>query len=312
MKKIIKKKLLENKQNPEGKKVLNKAEISLFKYLNRYKEKTKTKAGLINLINELLTAYGLDNNLKTFYYEVYTANFRPEGDYENLTPENFKDYRQFKQRKTPNNTAYEYSSAKVPFKGSNLDGEWNINQKNQWYYVVTSYGWYPIFLFINDQWYRIMDSYSSSTAKHLSGANPTHWNSKLRANVVSVTKGEMDRLIDGVYDLSNVKSNRVINFVNDMKSKLINNRKLISSGWGENAVRVSYFITDIDNINGKIKIVVRINKAGRMEGRKMIPNPDYQKDERLVNDIETAIKQDIINSHPKYLSDDNVDIEIIH
>lgn len=296
----------------DNNKVLNKAEISLFKYLNKYKEKTKTKSGLLILINELLSAYGLDSSLKTFYYEVYTANFRPDGDYENLTPENFKDYRQFKQRRTPNNTAYEYSSAKVPFKGSNLDGEWNVNKKNQWYYVVTSYGWYPIFLFINDQWYRIIDSYSSSTAKQMRGANPTHWNSKLKANVVGVTKGEMDRLIDGVYDLSDVKSNRVINFVNDMKSKLINNRKLISSGWGENAVRVSYYITDIDNINGKIKIVVRINKAGRMEGRKMIPNPDYQQDERLVNDIETAIKQDIINSHPKYLSDDNVDIEIIH
>jgi hypothetical protein len=304
--------LLENENNPTDKKVLNKAEIALFKYLNKYKDKTKTKAGLINLIYELLTSFGLDNSLKTFYYETYTANFRPDGDYENLTPQNFKDYRQFKQRKTPNNTAYEYSSSKIPFKGSNLEGEWNVNPKNQWYYVVNSYGWYPIFLFINDQWYRIIDSYSSSTAKHLRGANPTHWNSQLKANVVGVTKGEMDRLIDGHYDLSLVKSNRVTNFVSDMKSKLINNKKLISSGWGENAVRVSYYITDIDNVRGKIKIVVRINKAGRMEGRKMVPNPEYQQDERLVNDIETAIKQDILNSHPKYLSDDNVDIEIIH
>lgn len=312
MKNSVKNIIIEDELKSDNKRVLNRAEISLFKFLNKNLEKTKTKAGLLNLINELLISFGLDTSKKTFYYEIFTANYRPDGDYENLTPENFKDYTKFKQRKTPNNTAYEYSTAKIPFKGSNIDGEWRVNNKNQWYYVVESYGWYPIFLFINDQWYRVMDSYSSSTAKHLSNANPTHWNSGLKANVVGVTRGEMNRLIDGEYNLTDVKSNRVINFVNDMKSQLINNKKLISSGWGENAVRVSYFITDINNINGKIKIVVRVNKAGRMEGRKMVPNPEYQNDERLVNDIETAIKQNIINSHPKYLSDDNVDIEIIH
>ena len=85
-----------------------------------------------------------------FYYEVYTANFRPDGDYENLDQQSFRDFRQFKQRKTPNNGAYEYTAAKIPFKGSNLEGYWDVNGKNEWYYVVVSYGWYPLFLFINN------------------------------------------------------------------------------------------------------------------------------------------------------------------
>jgi hypothetical protein len=49
-----------------------------------------------------------------------------------------------------------------------------------------------------------------------------------------------------------------------------------------------------------------------MEGRKMVENPDYQNDERLVNDIETAIKQNIIRTNPEYLTDDNVEINVIH
>ena len=27
---------------------------------------------------------------------------------------------------------------------------WDVNGKNEWYYVVVSYGWYPLFLFINN------------------------------------------------------------------------------------------------------------------------------------------------------------------
>jgi hypothetical protein len=260
----------------------------------------------------MMEILGLPVSESKLYYEVYTANYRPDGDYENITPEEFRDYRLFKAKKTPNNTAYEYSSGKIPFKGSNLEGEWKVNNSNQWYYVIESYGWYPIFLFINDQWYRVMDSYSSSTSKHLSGANPTHWNSGLKANVVGVTRGEMSNLIGGRYDLEGMKSARVPNFVKNMKSQLVSSKKLISSGWGENAVRVSYTIDDVNEADGKIKILVSINKAGRMEGRKMVPNPEYQNDERLLNDIETAIKQNIIRTNPEYLSDDNVDIQFKH
>lgn len=308
----FKRKIKESNENIGDKKALSKVEILLFKNLNKFKKDAKTKTELLNLISKFLRIFGINQSLRNFYYETYTANFRPDGDYENLTPENFKDYKQFKQLKTPNNTAYEYSASKIPFKGSNLEGVWDVNSNNQWYYVVKSYGWYPIFLFINDQWYRVMDSYSSSTAKQMSGANPTHWNSGLKANVVGVTRDEMSNLISGRYDLEGMKSARVPNFIKNMKSQLVSSKKLISSGWGENAVRVSYTITDIFETDGKIKIVVRVNKAGRKEGGKMVPNPDYQNDERFVNDIETAIKQNIINSNSKYLTDDNVDISIIH
>jgi hypothetical protein len=313
MKEFILQILKEESQNPyTEKRVLTKREILLFKHLNKHKHELGTEKEMMNAIQTMMPVLGKPKSDSKFYYEVYTANYRPDGDYENITPEDFKDYREFKQRKTPNNSSYEYSAAKIPFKGSNLEGKWGVNNKNQWYYVVISWGWYPIFLFINDNWYRVLDTYSSSTRKQMSHSNPVKFDSGLKSNVIGVTRDEISNLMNGRYDLSDMKSKRVVNFVKDMKSELINKKTLFSSGWGENGVRVSYVVTDVDNVNDKIKITVRVNKAGRMVGRKMVPDPDYQNNERMVNDIENAIKQNIMTAHPKYLSDDNTEIEIIH
>jgi hypothetical protein len=306
MKDLIKRILLEEQEGP-----LSRREILLFKYINDNKQDVKNKKNLIKFIEEALRYFALPVEDVNMYYETYTANFRPDGDYENLTKENFKDYRQFKQRKTPNNSAYEYTSAKIPFKGSNLEGHWDVNRKNEWYYVVESYGWYPIYLFINNQWYRTLDTYSSSTRKQISHSDPGRYNSQINANVIPATKGEMERLMSGTYTLSDVEENRVTFFVEN-KDKVIGLKKLISGGWGGTPHRVSFTITDIDNVDGKIKIFVKINKAGRMVNRKMVSDEDYQNNPQLVSEIENTIKQDIIRSYPKYLTNKNTEIEIIH
>jgi hypothetical protein len=306
MKDLIRRILKEEQENP-----LSRREISLFKYINDNKQDAKTKKVLINLIEEALRYFALPVSDANMYYEMYTANFRPDGDYENITKENFKDYRQFKKQKTPNNSAYEYASAKVPFKGSNIEGEWDTNRKNEWYYVIKSYGWYPIFLFINNQWYRTLDTYSSTTRKHMSHSNPVRYNSGLQANVIDVSQYEIERLMDGTYTLNDVETQRVSDFVRN-KDKFIGVKKLISGGYGDTAHRVSFIITDINEDDGKIKIFVKINKAGRMEGRKMVADPDYQNNPQLVSSIENTIKQDIMRDYPKYLTSKNTEIEIIH
>ncbi len=306
MKDLIRRILKEEQENP-----LSKREIMLFKYINDNKQEAKTKKVLIKFIEEALRYFALPISDATMYYEMYTANFRPDGDYENITKENFKDYRQFKKQKTPNSTAYEYASAKIPFQGSNIEGEWDINRDNEWYYVIKSYGWYPIFLFIKNQWYRTLDTYSSTTRKHIGQSNPVRYNSGLHANVIDVTRYEIERLMDGSYSFDDVKTKRVTYFVKD-KDKVIGTKKLISGGYGDTAHRVSFIITDIDEVDGKIKISVKVNKAGRMDGRKMVEDPDYQNNTQLVNDIEKTIKQEIMRTYPKYLTDDNTQIEIIH
>jgi hypothetical protein len=282
----------------------------LFKYIDKNKKETKTKPEFLKFLKSILPVIGMSPNESNFYYEVYTANFRPEGDYENLTKENFKDYRQFKQRKVTNNTAYEYASARMPFKGSNIEGQWGVNNNNDWYYVITSYGWYPVFLFINDQWYRTLETYSSSTRKQMSQVNPVKFDSNLNANVMSVTKGEMERLMDGRYNVERVNTDRVSNFVK-IKDKVTNQSKLISGGWGDNAHRVNFMVKDVEDVEGKIKIFVKILKAGKMVDRKMIPDSNFKDNTELFDDIMKTIKYDILRTYPNYLTNDNTEIELV-
>jgi hypothetical protein len=303
---LIKRILKEEQESP----VLNKKEILLFKYINDNKQKAGTKNDMVKFIQEMLRYFGMPPKEATMYYEIYTANFRPDGDYENLTKENFKDYRQFKQRKVTNNTAYEYANAKMPFKGSNVEGQWNVNKNNEWYYVISSYGWYPIFLFINDQWYRTLDTYSSTTRKQMSQINPVRYDSNLNSDVISVTKGEMERLIDGRYNLDQVKTDRVSNFVKN-KDKVTNQSKLISGGFGNDAVRVNFMIKDVEDVDGKLKIFIKVLKGGKMVNRKMIPDSNFRENPELLDGIMKTIKQDLLRTYPNYLTDDNTELELI-
>jgi hypothetical protein len=305
MKELIRRILREEQEAP-----LTKKEIMLFKYIDKHKRETKTKPEFLKFLKSILPVLGMSPNESHFYYEVYTANFRPEGDYENLTKENFKDYRQFKQRKVANNTAYEYASARMPFKGSNIEGQWGVNNNNDWYYVITSYGWYPVFLFINDQWYRTLDTYSPATRKQMSQVNPVKFDSNLNANVMSVTKGEMERLMDGRYNVERVNTDRVSNFVK-IKDKVTNQSKLISGGWGDNAHRVNFMVKDVEDVEGKIKIFVKILKAGKMVDRKMIPDSNFKDNTELFDDIMKTIKYDILRTYPNYLTNDNTEIELV-
>jgi len=307
MKELIKRILKEQQEEP----VLSKKEILLFKFINDNKQKSGTKSEIIQLIKEMLGYFGFSQSDATMYYEIYTANFRPNGDYQNLTKENFKDYREFKQRKVTNNTAYDYATAKMPFKASNIEGQWNVNSNNDWYYVIESFGWYPVFLFINNQWYRTLDTYSPSTRKQMSKVDPLKYDSNLRANVMGVTKGEMERLIDGRYDVNRVKSDRVTSFVIHKGNKL-NQSKLISGGYGDNAHRVNFMIKDIEDVDGKIKISIEILKAGKMIGRKMIPDSNFKDDPQLLNDIMNTIKQDLLRTYPTHLTNDNTEIELLN
>lgn len=312
MRDLIKKILKEQLEGGENDNPLSKKEILLFKYLNKHKHQTKTKKVLVDLIKSMMDVFGLPSNDALFYYEVYTANFREDGDYENLTKENFKDYRLFKQSKTPNNKASEYSSAKIPFKGSNLEGKWDVNRKNEWYYVITSYGWYPIYLFINDTWFKTSDNYSMSTAKQMSQVNPISYSSDLKSDVIKVTQDDIKGLMYGVYTLEEINNAKVVNFTTKIKHELVGSKKLLTLGYGDTAKKVSYIISDIKEEDGKIKIIVKIIKAGKVVNNKMVVDNDYQNIPGFVEEVENGIKRQIISSNEKYLSEDNSTFEFIH
>ena len=87
-----------------------------------------------------------------------------------------------------------HTIAQLPFKGSNLEGYWSEDNKGVRYYVVKSYGWYPIYIYKNNMWYEISDRYSSSTGRQVSNSNPIEWNEDLYEKVFLVTANEMKML----------------------------------------------------------------------------------------------------------------------
>jgi hypothetical protein len=305
---IIKEQLEGQGDNP-----LSEKEIRLFKYLNKHKQDMGNQSKMLAFVKTMMPFVGRPESDARFYYEVYTANYRPNGDYENLDKTTFRNFKEFKQKKTPNNNAYQFSSAKIPFKGSNLEGYWDVNNKNDWYYVVKSYNWYPVYLFINNQWYVVSNAYSSSTSKQMSQVNPVRYNSGLDAKVISVTKNEMSSLIDGK-SLDDIKSERVTNFGEKFARSLIGTKKLLSIGWGDNRKKVNYTISNVKSEDGKIKIEVTINKAGTVEGtNKMVINPEgYVHPSPFSEDLEDGIKSKIMMDNKDYLTDDNTEFTFDH
>lgn len=300
-----------------GENPLSEKEVRMFKYVNKLKPTLKTQKEFFDLFKTLMKMVGRPESDYRFYYEVYTANYRPEGDYENLNKRDFVHYRSFKQRRTPNNSAYEYSAAKLPFKGSNLEGFWDINENNDWYYVVTSYDWYPIYLFINNQWYRVSNSYSSSTAKHLSGANPMRrmtYDPNIKDNIISVTPNEIKAIRNG-RPMETIKANRVRDFMsNDGRNILTIPTRMISIGWGNDKKKVKFTVTDIKEKNGKIHFNIRIDKAGTVEGtNRMVVNPEgYVVPSPFSEDIENGIKQRLLMDYSDNLKEDNTEFKFQH
>lgn len=296
---------------------LSKSEIHLFKHLNQHKKNFNTKLKLLNFIRSILPLIGKKEDEAKLYYEIYVSNYRPNGDYEKLTKESFKDYKFFKQRKTPNHSAYEYTNAKIPFKGSNLEGLWEINNNNEFVYVVLSYGWYPIFLFTDNKWFEVSNTYSSSTSKHIRQSYPGRYSSDLNSQIYSVTKNEMEDLRYGYRKYEQILKDRINNFLEERVPNvtgLINKDKYISFGWRDEKRKVNYRIKNIFKSNDKIKIEVVINKAGKVEGvnRLVIDPKGYEVPSQFSNEIENGVKHKIINDNADFLSLDNTIFEFDH
>jgi hypothetical protein len=140
--------------------------------------------------------------------ELYVLNFRKDGDYSNLTKENFIDPRKQSGKVVPNSKAKLYTIAQLPFRGSNLEGYWSEDPKGTPYYKVVSYGWYPVYIFKDDKWYEVTKRYSSSTSRQMSNSNPVSWDNKEFDNLFTLTPKEME-LIEKGYSHEDVMKNKV-------------------------------------------------------------------------------------------------------
>ena len=186
------KKLLEQSKEPSMTLI-----EKLFKLLNEEKKKHKTRAALIEVIKNFSKYVDIPEEYSLYLLELYLLNYNKDGDYSNLTKGNFIDPRTMKGKTTPNTKANLYTIAKMPFKGSNLEGYWDKDWNGNPYYKVVSYRWYPIYIYKDNKWYEVTKRYSSSTSKQMSNANPVEWSDYLISTVYTLTQDEMKMLEQG-------------------------------------------------------------------------------------------------------------------
>jgi hypothetical protein len=180
----------------------------LFKLLDEEKKKNRTRASLLQAIKHLAPYMGIPEGFEQYLLELYVLNFRKDGDYSNLTKENFVDPRKQQGKVISNPNAKLYTIAQLPFRGSNLEGYWTEDPKGVPYYKVASYGWYPVYIFKDDKWYEVTANYSSSTSRQMSNSNPVSWDSKDFDNLYTLTPEEM-KLLERGYSHEDIMKNKV-------------------------------------------------------------------------------------------------------
>jgi hypothetical protein len=264
----------------------------LFKMLNNEKKKHKTRDALIEVIKGYAPYLNIPEKYSFYLLELYLLNYRKDGDYSNLTKDNFVDPRKMKGKVAPNTKASQYTIAQLPFKGSNLEGYWSEDRDGKPYYKVVSYGWYPIYIYKDDKWYESIKSYSSSTSKQMSNANPVSWNDFLDNVVYALTQDEMKMLEQG-------KSHEEI-----MQAKLkklksaeteLSKRKKTSKTWSYDQqipkVNIKFKVKSIDIEDDKAIVTVDIYDVLKREDGKEVPT------------TQNYLKGEIPNITPKFIED---------
>ena len=100
MKDLIKKIL-----NEELTQRLSPEVILLFKLLQSKKTELKTKKNIIEFLEKRMRMIGKDPKEAQRYYYLYTLNYRANGDYESISPEDFVNEKNFPAPKVTNVTA---------------------------------------------------------------------------------------------------------------------------------------------------------------------------------------------------------------
>ena len=288
-------KLLKEQSNEPSLRVITK----LFNMLDEEKKKNKTRASLLEAIEKFAPYLGIPKGYKQYVLELYVLNYKKDGDYSNLTKENFIDPRKQKGKVIGNTKANLYTIAKLPFRGSNLEGYWTEDPKGVPYYKVTSYEWYPIYIFKDDKWYEVIQNYSSSTARQKSNANPVEWSDELYDSVYTLTPEEM-RLLERGYSHEDVMKNKVQK-LKSLQPEL-SKRKKTAKTYGyrgldpDNYVpntNIKFQVKEIDVEDDKAIVNIDVYDVVNREGGRQVATPqNYLKGE--IPDLTPAKVEDAI------------------
>jgi hypothetical protein len=249
--------------------VFSPMEIRLFKFINKFKRELGTETKMYDFFENSMSTFNLPKSEANKYHLIYTLNYRPEGDYENVTKSNFKDPKKDKQRKTSNSDAGSYSQSKIAFKGSNLEGYWKMTRDNEWAYIIMSYGWYPIYVFKYNRWFEAERTYSSATGKQMRNTYPISYNSDLGQTTIKVSQDEMGRIINGYLKPEDLLTGRTDKFIVDMKKKQRSGETTtFRGGWNPRA-RIKFKISSVRKARNGYKIVVDVLDVDKFDNNKL-------------------------------------------
>lgn len=192
-------------------------EVMILKTLNRIQKTAKTKDNIVQELKNILSNLGFDVSEALYYYYTWVQNYRPDGSYANVKKSEFKSMQGLKQARTPNMSMKQYAKSKIPFKGSNVEGYWETDPKGNHQYVITSWGWYPIYMFKDGKWYKTSEHYSSSTGRHISDTGLGYGGD----NITALMPDEINRLRSGgdIIDILSKKDKTNLEYFKQMIGK---------------------------------------------------------------------------------------------
>ena len=274
--------------------------VKLFSLLNKEKKNTKKKSELIEKLKKFLPYFNISEDMSLFLIELYLLNYRKDGNYSSLTSDNFIDPRKQKGSKTKNENARQYTKAQRPFRGSNLEGYWTTDRKGVPFYLVKSYGWYPVFIFKNNKWYENAETYSSSTSKQMHRSRPvSHYSDFLESEIYILTHKEMNMLENGA-NHDEVMRDKIDSLKTNSEELLSKKKQSISppSTSLQDKYKVKYKISSIDTSSGKGIITVDIFDVVKAQGNSSLPTPENY----LKNELGSITKEKVESDLTKTLN----------
>jgi hypothetical protein len=304
---------------------VNSIVVKLFKVLNDEKKKVRTRKELLEVIKGFAPYFNIPEGYELYLLELYLLNYRKDGDYSGLTKENFVDPRDMKGKWTPNSKSNLYTKAQLPFQASNLRGFWTSGGGKK-YYVVESWGWYPVFIYRDGIWYEISDRYSSSTGRQMANSQPYKYNDTLNSKVYLLTRDEMKMVENGVShdQIMKAKRQKLKGKESELKSKRMSTFRNWG-GWGvdNRNFNVKYKVNSVEEEGDKLILNVDIFDVVKREDGKGVPTPlNYLRGELpnvSVEEVENGLKRHLRNDFREYLGprfdkmeDQNIEFRFNH
>lgn len=272
--------------------------VRLFKLLNEEKKKVKTRPELLKKIEQFSSYMGIPANQSLYLLELYSLNYRKDGDYSNLTKDNFVDPRHMKSKRVINTKTNLYAIAQLPFTGSNLKGYWTKNDKGEEIYEVNSYGWYPIYIYKDGIWFENSRRYSSSTSRQMSNVNPVEYSDELLEKVYVLTPDEMQMVKRGD-SIDKIMRNKLMKAKEkepEIKSKKITSIQPDNFGEANTPkVAIKFKIDSLDTDGDNLIVNVNVYDVVKKIDNKSVPTPENYLKGELQNITKEYVEQKIIN-----------------